>query len=284
MKIKIFTMLTALFIVSSTFAQTDLNNYKYVIVPKKFDFLNEANQYRLNELTEFLFNKYGFDALMEGDSYPDDLLKNRCLSLKSNLIKDSSLFKTKISVELKDCNDRVVYTSEVGESREKDYEKAYNEAIRNAFKSFEIMNYQYVPKANDEVAETPEATKNVEVVQEIKQLKAELELLKAKQAPEISQIETPNAKSTVQPVTKAMPSAIQTEETASDVLYAQAIENGYQLVDSSPKVVYKIKKTSLENVFLVEGLNATLLNKNGQWIMEYYENGTLKQKVLNIKF
>lgn len=277
-------MLTALFIVSSTFAQTDLNNYKYVIVPKKFDFLNEANQYRLNELTEFLFNKYGFDALMEGDSYPDDLLKNRCLSLKSNLIKDSSLFKTKISVELKDCNDRVVYTSEVGESREKDYEKAYNEAIRNAFKSFEIMNYQYVPKANDEVAETPEATKNVEVVQEIKQLKAELELLKAKQAPEISQIETPNAKSTVQPVTKAMPSAIQTEETASDVLYAQAIENGYQLVDSSPKVVYKIKKTSLENVFLVEGLNATLLNKNGQWIMEYYENGTLKQKVLNIKF
>ena len=139
-------MLLAFFIISSTFAQSNLNNYKYVIVPKKFEFLKEANQYRLNELTEFLFNKYGFQALMEGDSYPDDLLKNRCLALKSNLIKDSGLFKTKISVELKDCNDQVVYTSEVGESREKDYEKAYNEAVRNAFKSFETVNYQYVPK------------------------------------------------------------------------------------------------------------------------------------------
>ena len=81
-----------------------------------------------------------------------------------------------------------------------------------------------------------------------------------------------------------MPTVEHVRRKSSDVLYAQPIENGYQLVDSSPKVVYKIKKTSLDNVFLVEGLNGTLLNKNGQWVIEYYENGALKQKTLNIKF
>lgn len=277
-------MLFALFIISNTFAQANLNNYKYVIVPKKFEFLKEANQYRLNELTEFLFNKYGFQALMEGDSYPDDLLKNRCLALKSNLIKDSGLFKTKISVELKDCNDQVVYTSEVGESREKEYEKAYNEAVRNAFKSFETVNYQYVPNENNDVAEAPEATKNTEVSQEIQKLKEELQELKAKTVSDVPQAAAVKPEPTVTPVEKAMPTVKYTEENASDVLYAQPIENGYQLVDSSPKVVYKIKKTSLDNVFLVEGLDGTLLNKNGQWVIEYYENGSLKQKVLNIKF
>jgi hypothetical protein len=277
-------MLLALFIISNTFAQTNLNNYKYVIVPKKFEFLKEANQYRLNELTEFLFNKYGFQALMEGDSYPDDLLKNRCLALKSNLLKDSGLFKTKISVELKDCNDQVVYTTEVGESREKEYQKAYNEAVRNAFKSFETVNYQYIPNENNDVAVTPEATKNAEVSQEIQKLKEELQELKAKTASDVPQAAAVKPEPTVTPVEKTMPTVKYTEENASDVLYAQPIENGYQLVDSSPKVVYKIKKTSLDNVFLVEGMNGTLLNKNGQWVIEYYENGSLKQKVLNIKF
>ena len=67
-------------------------------------------------------------------------------------------------------------------------------------------------------------------------------------------------------------------------MYAQAVDNGFQLVDSSPKVVYRIKNTSMDNVFLVEGKNATLYKKDNQWVMEYYENDILKQDVLNIKF
>ncbi|WP_338356675.1 hypothetical protein [Yeosuana marina] len=294
MKIKIFTILTVLFVISNTFAQSNLNDYKYVIVPKKYEFLKEANQYRLNELTKFLFNKYGFETLMEGDNYPDELIKNRCLALKSDVIKDSGLFKTKLNVELKDCNDQIVYTTETGESREKEYSKAYNEALRDAFKSFETTNYNYVPKKRDAVAEAKDETNNTaEAAQEIQQLKEELQALKAKKETEIefeaSNMEVPKTEvvqeKTIQtPVKTETPKVAQPETSVSDVLYAQAIDNGFQLVDSSPKVVYKIKKTSLENVFLVEGLNGTLLNKDGQWILEYYENGTLKQKSLNIKF
>ncbi|WP_339917003.1 hypothetical protein [Yeosuana marina] len=294
MKIKIFTILTVLFVISNTFAQSNLNDYKYVIVPKKYEFLKEANQYRLNELTKFLFNKYGFETLMEGDNYPDELIKNRCLALKSDVIKDSGLFKTKLNVELKDCNDQIVYTTQTGESREKEYSKAYNEALRDAFKSFETINYNYVPKKNDAVAEAKDETNDTaEAAQEIQQLKEELQALKAKKETEVeseaSKMEVPKTEvvqeKTIQtPVKTETPKVAQPETSVSDVLYAQAIDNGFQLVDSSPKVVYKIKKTSLENVFLVEGLNGTLLNKDGQWILEYYENGTLKQKSLNIKF
>ena len=84
-------------------AQSNLNDYKYVIVPNKFDFLKEADKYQLNSLTKFLFNKYGFTALLENENYPEDLAKNMCLGLRSDVISESGMFKTKLRVELKNC-------------------------------------------------------------------------------------------------------------------------------------------------------------------------------------
>ena len=74
------------------------------------------------------------------------------------------------------------------------------------------------------------------------------------------------------------------KEALSSVLYAQQIENGYQLVDSSPKVVYRIKNSGLNNVFLVEGKNAIVYKKGDSWVLEYYSENNLKQEALNIKF
>ncbi|HET8837617.1 MAG TPA: hypothetical protein VFM82_01325, partial [Flavobacteriaceae bacterium] len=68
------------------------NDYKYVIVPKKFDFLTENDQYKLNSLTEFLFEKYGFTAILEGEKFPDDLIKNPCSALNADVHSDSGMF------------------------------------------------------------------------------------------------------------------------------------------------------------------------------------------------
>ena len=46
-----------------TFAQSDINNYKYVSVSDRFDFLKTSDQYQLNSLTKFLLNKSGFTVL-----------------------------------------------------------------------------------------------------------------------------------------------------------------------------------------------------------------------------
>jgi len=272
MKLKIFTILMSLAIISGAFSQTNLNNYKYVIVPKKYDFLKEEDQYRLNGLTKFLFEKYGFLTLMEGDDYPDDLLKNKCLALNSNVINDSGIFKTKLKIELEDCTDKVVFTSVFGETREKDFGKAYTEALRKAFISIEALSYKYEPKEN-----ILSESQNQEV-------KKEPETLKQDKIAEVMPAE--ETKLAAVAAVAVMETAISPSDNkdVSDILYAQATENGFQLVDSTPKVVYKIKKTSLENVYLVQDIDGTLFNKDGQWILEYYEQGTLKQKSLNIKF
>lgn len=291
MKTKFFSLLVACLIVTSVFSQANLNDYKYVIVPTKYDFLKESNQYQLNALTQFLFNKYGFETLMEGDEYPEDLVRNRCLALRSNVTKDAGLFKTKLLITLKGCNDQVVFTSQLGESREKEYNKAYTEAIRNAFKSFEAVNYKYEPKAKDVMVATENTEVKNEVAKEIKKLKEEIQALKEEKKAEVIEVEEP----VVEVVKKAPVVKVQTKEvkaTKEDivkkasfpVLYAQEIENGFQLVDSSPKVIYKIKKTSMKDVFLVISKNGTLSKKGSDWILEYYENDVLKQEVLNIKF
>lgn len=290
MKTKISALLIAFFITASVFSQANLNNYKYVIVPNKFDFLKEKDQYQLNALTKFLFEKYGFEALMEGEKYPDDLIRNRCLALKSNLLKDSGMFKTKLALELKDCNDAVVYTSEMGESREKEFKKAFTEALRNAFNSIEKLAYKYEPSTQT-LATVPQETSvtNHAVAAEIQQLKEEIQNLKKEKevvvevaAPKTATLpEVPVVK---QPVMEQKTTETPVKQATTGVLYAQAIENGFQLVDSTPKVVYKIKKTGIADVFMVENKNATLYKKDANWILEYYENNELKQEMLNIKF
>ena len=60
----IYTILLVLAMSNSSTGQS-LNDYKYVIVPGKFDFLKESDKYQLNSLTKFLFEKYGFEAYLE---------------------------------------------------------------------------------------------------------------------------------------------------------------------------------------------------------------------------
>lgn len=292
MKLKYFAILVTCLLSTSIFSQANLNNYKYVIVPNKYDFLKEADQYQLNSLTEFLFNKYGFQTLMEGSNYPEDVIRNRCLALKSNVVKDSGMFKTKLMVELKNCSDQVVYTSEMGESREKEYQRAYNEALRDAFKSIEALNYKYVPSTNSPIAVSQDVETESAVSKEIQQLREEIQNLKKEKEAVVAEKVEPKVDAVAEvPVKEAVVKEVVTTDTPSvvkevpsGVLYAQAIENGFQLVDSTPKVVYKIKKTSIDGVFLVENKNATLYKKEANWILEYYENNVLKQDVLNIKF
>ncbi len=129
-------------LLNSSFGQ-DLNSYKYVLVPSGYDFLKEPNQHQLNELTKFLLEKYGFEAYMNDEELPRELNQNRCAALIANVRSNSGLFSTKLVLVLKDCNNKEVFTSEEGSSREKDYKTAFQEALRNAFESIAALNYKY---------------------------------------------------------------------------------------------------------------------------------------------
>ena len=68
------------------------------------------------------------------------------------------------------------------------------------------------------------------------------------------------------------------------MLYAQAKPFGFQLVDSEPRVVYSMQKTSLKDVYILKNKNGIIHKKNEKWVAEYYENNQLIQKELTIKF
>lgn len=287
MKTNTLSILIAFFIVASVFSQANLNEYKYIIVPKQFSFLKNPDEYKMNGLAKFLFEKYGFSAFMEGDQYPEDYFNNRCSALRVDVFKEPGMFKTKLKAVLKDCNDQVVYTSKTGESREKEFGKAYNEALRKAFLSFEALNYKYTPKKGQTtmVVQKPSGVvKNEVASNEIKKLKEEIETLKKQKEIKAAPVVAPKVKAVEPVVQKATVVAPVVAKSTSVVLYAQETENGFQLVDSSPKVVYRIQNTGLQNVYLIDGKNAIIYKKEDAWVAEYYEGKTLKQEALNIKF
>ena len=266
-------------IISSTavsYAQSNINEYKYVIVPNKFEFLKEVNEYRLNVLTKILLEKYDFQTLMEGEDLPEDLDNNICLALKADVLNNSGAFKTKLTIQLKNCKGDIIYTSKEGMSREKKYAVAFDEALRDAFKSFETLNYKYKPITVLQSASITE--KGIENKQEIEQLKQEIKALKEEKKT-IAQTKTE-----VEPIKVEEENVTEIKSTATNVLYAQKIDNGFQLVDQIPKIVYSIKNTGLNNVFLVEGKEAIIYKIDANWVLEFYENSELKTKLLNIKF
>jgi len=278
---KLLILLIALGSVTSTLAQKKLNDYKYVIVPYKYDFVNEKDKYQLNALSQFLFNKYGFNAIMEDANFPDDLIKNRCLGLKSDVIKESGMFKTKLKVQLKNCNGDIVYTTQIGASKEKQFKTAYTLALREAFKEFETINYKYQP--NEAILAKTSIASGKDPNKEIEKLKEEINTLKQKQA-EVKEV--PKKKIVVE--TKSPKIVIgrelKKEDPVIDVLYAQKTDYGYQIVDKTPSVVMILLKTSKTDVFLVNDTNAIVYKEDGFWYLSKNDDGKATIKTLNIKF
>ena len=256
---------TVSFILISLFgtAQKDINNYKYIIVPEKFDFLKGEDQYQLNSLTKFLFNKYGYEAYFVDDDLPEDLKNDRCLALTSEVSnKKGGMFKSKLEIILKDCFGVVVMTSQIGESRLKKFDRAYNEALRSAFETFQNLDYKYLPKEKAiEVKEDPNEVKKPKT-QVIEKPIAKVDKIEVKEK-EVKEIDVKDAKK---------------------IYYAQAIKDGYQLVDAEPEIVMVLLQTSAKDVFMVKDKNAIVYKEGELWI--YYENSS-NNKIkteLQIKF
>lgn len=118
------------------FSQQSMSDYSYIEVPEVYEFLDKKDQYQLNSLTKFLFNKHGFNAYFSNE------LPNvkKCDGLYASLETDLGFIYTKIVVVVKDCNGVELYRSAEGRSKLKEYSKTYNQALRNAFKSFEGLS------------------------------------------------------------------------------------------------------------------------------------------------
>jgi|SRR5690606_24825329 len=115
---------------------TNLNDYSYVVVPEQFDFLKEDDKYQMNSMAKFYFEKNGFNAFMANAAPNTD----RCDGLYANVEKLRTLLGTKLQIVLTDCNNNEIYRSGVGKSKYKEYDKTYQDALRNAFESIEALH------------------------------------------------------------------------------------------------------------------------------------------------
>ena len=161
-----------------------VNDYKYVLLPTKFDFLSKDDQYRLNTQARFLLKKHGFDVYYASESLPKDLNNNNCLALTANIKKVKAFLATKLVVELSNCYNQVIFTSKEGYSKEKTYKEAYREALIDAFESFNDINYKYnglikqtvvevkeEPKEEIKIIETPKVEEKVDTKKGLEEIK-----------------------------------------------------------------------------------------------------------------
>jgi hypothetical protein len=228
-------------------------NYEIIIMPKKFDFLREENQYNLNTMCKLFFEKEGYTVYYENDIMPTEVANNRCNVLFLNLLKNNNILKTRVKVELKDCQNKTVTISEEGESREKTLNRAYNEAIRVALKSMEGYT-----KFKNVYASTSDKKEKIE---EIKSPQPEV-------IPAVSE-KNPNENNTI-----------------NSVLYSKIAKNGYNLVDVNGVVKFELFKTSNPTIFIAKKDNIqgifTLNGQNSKF--ESYQNNKLILEEVEVKF
>jgi hypothetical protein len=154
---KKFLAVFVLLVSISSFSQA-LNGYKYIIVPAKFEFLKETDQYKLNTVTKLYLENFGFETYFDTEQLPTELIDKNCNKLFVDVDENNSMFSTKIKINFKDCRGAILFSSTEGSSRSKEYEVAYNEAFRTALKSIANANYKYQEKKGtatlfDEISE-----------------------------------------------------------------------------------------------------------------------------------
>ncbi|WP_299532121.1 hypothetical protein [Ulvibacterium sp.] len=307
-------LLLTLFIVSSYLgmAQTDLNDYKYIIVPKKFDSFKRENQYQTSTLVKHLFSKNGFETVYE-DEMPVELYEDRCLGLLVELLDDSSMFTTKVALDLKDCRSQTVFTTIQGKSRLKEFVASYSEAIRGAFTSLEDVDHQYngastktepvtvsfkndIKKLNEgqDATVQQKATLDEQSYKDLRPVESNIQK-KVEEDPEtIRQVTTKEEQiyENRQPVSSNI-SKMDTNSTKkvadtvnTDIWYAQELTNGYQLVDNTPKIRMTLFESSVQGVYHAKMNNkhGLVYTKDGTWFFEYYNGSDLITEELKVKF
>lgn len=238
-------LLFFLFATFSLLAQQSIHDYKYVIVPTKFDFLAQENQYRLNTFTKFNLAQIGFEAFYSNENLPAEILNERCSKLYVNVEERKAFLATELIIVFRDCQNNIVYQSEEGKSKEKEYKLAYQEALERAFKSVSQSGYKY----NGKNGGTPANTKPVVSVN-------------------------------TAPVSSAGIDESQEYLFAQPIANGyQLVDKTPKVVLK----IYKTSQPDYFTA-QSETINGAVIKKNGEWLLEYYKNDQPVTEKLLIKF
>jgi hypothetical protein len=273
MNVKKYCLLLLLVLSNTVIAQQTINNFKYIIVPRNYDFLKQEDQYQVNSLTKFLFEKEEFQTFFDNENKPTDLQSDWCLGLTCKVKDYSSTFSTTLVIELVNCNNEVIFKSKKGTSKLKDYRKGFHQALRNAFESIQSLQYHYVPEKLK--TNSKEEVQN----QNVPQIKLHEAIEPKPEKPVIVKLKNNQELTATSPRDN---NDFKNENTY--LLYAQPNALGFQLVDNTPKVIFILLNSSKKDFYIIKNANGFLYKNNNIWMAEYYEGEQLIKKELKIKF
>ena len=253
---KYFSILAFALISSLSFSQSTLNDYQMAIIPSRFEFQKEDNQYRINSTIKAFLKQKGFEAYLSTDVLPEGFLDYNCNKVFVNVLEENTMFSTKIKIEFKDCKNVVLFTTDLGESREKERAKSYNQALLLTLKSFDKAKYKFSGKTYyDEEAQEKLKSRDVENVS-----KEVTKVIKSENGVTYEKVTTNDKPTTNETFIKVINQANQQEL----VLY----------------------KTTRNAIYLcnLNGKNGVVFAKNEVWFFEYLDNEKLVSEKLDIKF
>ena len=257
------SLLLLLLVSSSLYSQKiNLDSYEYIIVADKFDFLKDVDKYQTSSLTKFLLEKKNFKVFLSNEKLPGNLNNNKCTALYAEVKDNSSMFTTKNKIEIKDCYGKILYTSDEGRSKLKEYKKGYHEAIRNAFNTMDDFKFSFkgVSPLKEDVVNS---VNKVDIIKPVV-----------------------DRTSQIKPIIDAKEEVIpnNSDEKLRNIIYAQKIENGYQLVNLKPEVLFIIFRTNKADIYIIKDKNGIFYKTNNGWIAEYYDKSELVQKRFQVNF
>lgn len=128
-------------IVLITFVKSQtVSDYKYILIPQEFNDFKESRSYNLNGILEKFLKGKKYTVLSETKSnWPVDALSNPCQVLSAEVLDDKSMFRNKVIVQFKDCNNKVVLAQK-GMSTIKEFEPGFQDALKQAIVQIPVSN------------------------------------------------------------------------------------------------------------------------------------------------
>ncbi|MFY7664794.1 hypothetical protein [Flavobacterium sp.] len=124
---KILPLFFLIFVCSTSVSQKNT-----FIVPTQFEWQTKENQYRISTVLKTKLVEYGYAAYYSSEVLPDNVSLNACNNFTIKAVRIKGTFNSKIRLDVLDCQNQIVLQSEVGSSKEKEYELAYREALEKA--------------------------------------------------------------------------------------------------------------------------------------------------------
>lgn len=155
-----------------------VSDYQYIYIPEKFND-QDVNKYGLNDLLQLKLKQKKFTVITESkENWPAELLQNPCQILTADLLNTSNMFKNKLKVEFKNCDNKTIASVD-GISSIKEFEPGMREALEVAAKKIPVST----PVEKSMTLKKEETTNQVEVVKKDSPVVAETKKAQVVPAP-----------------------------------------------------------------------------------------------------